>query len=87
MRKNRSFTQPETSLMTHRALIAERNLEEFVVQDIEKIEPGLKIVERQLSTDAGTLDLLCQDHLARIIHKFCARLQRGWHIRQRTGLS
>lgn len=43
--------------------IAERNLEDFVLLQLEKIEPGLKLVERQLSTSAGRLDILCQDHL------------------------
>lgn len=41
--------------------LAERNLEDFMVHHIEEIEPGLRIVERQLSTPAGRLDLLCED--------------------------
>jgi len=41
--------------------LAERNLEEFIVQQLDAIEPGLQLVERQLSTPAGRLDLLCKD--------------------------
>jgi Endonuclease NucS len=39
----------------------EKNLENFIVQQLEMIEPGLRLVERQLSTPAGRLDLLCRD--------------------------
>ncbi|MEE9256395.1 MAG: endonuclease NucS domain-containing protein, partial [bacterium] len=41
--------------------LAERNLEDFMVHQIEAIEPGLHLVKRQLSTPAGRLDLLCKD--------------------------
>ncbi|MGD0570805.1 MAG: endonuclease NucS domain-containing protein [Candidatus Sulfotelmatobacter sp.] len=41
--------------------LAERNLEDFVVQRLQEIEPGLRLVSRQLSTLAGRLDLLCMD--------------------------
>jgi RecB family endonuclease NucS len=41
--------------------LAERNLEDFIVQQLEAIEPGLHLVERQLRTLAGRLDLLCKD--------------------------
>lgn len=41
--------------------LAERNLEDFIVHQIEEIEPGLHLVERQLSTPAGRLDILCKD--------------------------
>ena len=41
--------------------LAERNLEDFMVHHIEEIEPGLRVVERQLSTPVGRLDLLCED--------------------------
>jgi hypothetical protein len=41
--------------------LAERNLEDFVVQRLPEIEPGLRLVSRQLSTQAGRLDLLCMD--------------------------
>jgi hypothetical protein len=36
-------------------------LETWVVQRLEAIEPGLRLVERQLRTPAGRLDLLCRD--------------------------
>ena len=41
--------------------IAERNLEDFVVQQLDVVEAGLRLIERQKSTPAGRLDLLCQD--------------------------
>jgi hypothetical protein len=41
--------------------LLEGNLEEFVVQQLDAIEPGLRLVERQKSTSAGRLDLLCED--------------------------
>ena len=44
-----------------RISIAEKNLEDFVVQQLDEIEPGLHLVGRQLSTPAGRLDLFCQD--------------------------
>jgi hypothetical protein len=49
------------SPMQRRPKLAEHNLEEFVVQQLEAIEPGLRLVKRQLSTPAGRLDLLCKD--------------------------
>ena len=49
------------SAPTAEKLLAERNLEDFVVQQLEAIEPGLRFVDRQLSTLAGRLDLLCMD--------------------------
>lgn len=44
-----------------RVSIAERNLEDFVAQQLGAIESGLRLVERQKSTPAGRLDLLCVD--------------------------
>ena len=41
--------------------LAERNLEDFIIQQLDAIEPGLHLVKRQLSTPAGRLDLLCKD--------------------------
>ena len=41
--------------------LAERNLEDFIVHQLEAIEPGLRLEKRQLSTPAGRLDLLCKD--------------------------
>jgi hypothetical protein len=54
--------QPQPTLPSiSKKPLAERNLEDFVVQQLEAIEPGLHLVERQLSTLAGRLDLLCKD--------------------------
>lgn len=47
--------------MERRPRLAEQNLEAIVVHQLEKIEPGLKLMNRQLSTAAGRLDLLCKD--------------------------
>jgi len=44
-----------------RISIAEKNLEDLVVQQLDEIEPGLSLVSRQLSTPAGRLDLFCRD--------------------------
>ncbi len=44
-----------------RPSLAERNLEDFMVHQLEAIEPGLRLEKRQLSTPAGRLDLLCRD--------------------------
>ena len=41
--------------------LAERNIEDFIVHQLEAIEPGLRLENRQLSTPAGRLDLLCKD--------------------------
>ena len=41
--------------------LAETNLEDFVIQQLEMIEPGLRLEKRQLPTPAGRLDLLCRD--------------------------
>jgi hypothetical protein len=49
------------SMSAERKQLAERNLEDFVIQQLETIEPGLHLIERQLSTAAGRLDLLCRD--------------------------
>jgi hypothetical protein len=59
---------PNQSLESSPALpsrisIAEKNLEDFVVQQLDVIETGLRLVKRQLITPAGRLDLLCQDAL------------------------
>lgn len=50
-----------------RSVLAESHLEDFVVLQLQEIEPGLKLLERQLSTPAGRLDLLCQDALGRYV--------------------
>ena len=55
--------QPLESAPTQpsRISIAEKNLEDLVVQQLDTIESGLRLVERQKSTPAGRLDLLCVD--------------------------
>jgi hypothetical protein len=53
--------QTERKRVASRVPLAERNLEDFMVQQLDAIEPGLQLVERQLSTPAGRLDLLCKD--------------------------
>jgi len=60
-RKKAIQRSPTTSPLTSHPRIAERNLEEFVVQQLTAIETGLRLVHRQLATPAGRLDLLCQD--------------------------
>jgi RecB family endonuclease NucS len=55
---------PTKAILQHRGLgfqIAERNLEDFVVQQLDVVEIGLRLIERQKSTPAGRLDLLCRD--------------------------
>jgi RecB family endonuclease NucS len=47
--------------MMQRCHLAEQNLEDFVIHQLEEIESGLKFESRQLSTPAGRLDLLCRD--------------------------
>ena len=47
--------------------IDEKNLENFVVQRLEEVEKGLRLVDRQLSTPAGRLDLLCKDTLGNYV--------------------
>ncbi|MFZ4439214.1 MAG: endonuclease NucS domain-containing protein [Syntrophales bacterium] len=55
-----SFRPTESRIAIHPTL-AERNLEDFIVHQLEAIEPGLRLEKRQLSTPAGRLDLLCKD--------------------------
>jgi hypothetical protein len=44
-----------------RPSLAERNLEDFIIHQLDSIEPGLRLEKRQLRTPAGRLDLLCRD--------------------------
>ena len=53
--------------LTSRVSIAEKNLEDFVVQQLDKIEAGLCLIKRQLHTPAGRLGLLCQDTLGNYV--------------------
>lgn len=39
----------------------EENIENTIAADPELLEGGLKLIERQKTTDAGIIDLLCQD--------------------------
>ena len=55
---------PAKSYPAHKekqSALLEANLEEFVIQNLDEIETGLKLLKRQLSTPAGRLDLLCKD--------------------------
>ncbi len=47
--------------------LLEANLEDFVIQNLDEIEPGLNLLERQLSTPAGRLDLLCMDRAGQYV--------------------
>ncbi|MFB3919569.1 MAG: endonuclease NucS domain-containing protein [Candidatus Velamenicoccus archaeovorus] len=53
--------EPPLAGSKQKAVPAERHLEDFVVLQLQEIESGLRLLERQLSTSAGRLDLLCQD--------------------------
>jgi hypothetical protein len=57
----RRSVRPVRGRSTDGPSLAERNLEDFIVHQLEAIEPGLHLVKRQLSTPAGRLDLLCKD--------------------------
>ncbi len=66
-RESASPSQPSGVRLNHVSPLAERNLEDFVIGQLEAIEPGLRLVSRQLSTPAGRLDILCQDN-------------QGWYV-------
>lgn len=57
----------ESHHASRRSTLAERNLEDFVVQQLEEIESGLRLEERQLNTAAGRLDLLCKDRAGQYV--------------------
>ena len=59
--KSRSVQKDSLTPINQRGSLAERNLEDFVLLQLEEIEPGLKLIKRQLNTSAGRLDILCQD--------------------------
>jgi hypothetical protein len=60
---SRSVQKASLAPINQRRPLAERNLEDFVLLQLDEIEPGLKLIKRQLSTAAGRLDILCQDRL------------------------
>jgi hypothetical protein len=62
-----STLKEATGSKNQRTLISEINLEEFVIHQLDKIEPGLILEKRQLHTDAGRLDLLCKDQDGRYV--------------------
>lgn len=57
----KTLVRPTSVRATNGPSLAERNLEDVIIHHLEAIEPGLHLVERQLSTPAGRLDLLCKD--------------------------
>lgn len=58
----------ESSLaLPSRDPIDERNLGNFVVQQLDAIETGLCLISREVPTPAGRLDLLCQDALGNYV--------------------
>jgi hypothetical protein len=61
MQPGPQFLPTERKRLANGVPLAERNLEDFIVQQLDAIEPGLELVERQRSTPAGRLDLLCKD--------------------------
>jgi len=61
--KSLPVQKPLLTPISQRPHLAEQNLEDFVIHQLEKIEPDLKLIQRQLSTTAGRLDILCQDRL------------------------
>lgn len=55
--------------------LLEANLENFVVDRVDQIEPGLKLVGRQVDTkEVGRLDLLCEDYEGNLV---VVELKRG----------
>ena len=61
--KGHPIQKPLTPILHQQSHLAERHLEDFVILQLQEIEPDLKLIERQLNTAAGRLDLLCHDHL------------------------
>lgn len=47
--------------------VPEKHLEVVVQHNLGKIEPGLTLIEKQLATPAGRLDLLCKDAQGRYV--------------------
>jgi hypothetical protein len=47
--------------------IDEKNLETLLVNRLDLLEPGLKLIKRQFSVDIGVLDLLCLDRKRNLV--------------------
>jgi hypothetical protein len=65
--QSRQRAQPPQPSLRPQRPIAETNLEDFVIQQLDKIEAGLRLEGRQLSTPAGRLDLLCRDKMGNYV--------------------
>ena len=56
------IVQERVSRQIGKSQLLEGNLENSLAERVDQIEPGLKLIERQLDTkDVGRLDLLCVD--------------------------
>lgn len=80
--RSRTGQSAMVPLINQKRPLAERNLEEFVIQQLDEIEPGLKLIKNQLSTPAGRLDILCQDQLGWYV---VVELKRGQGTDQVVG--
>ncbi|MCK9412083.1 MAG: endonuclease NucS [Prolixibacteraceae bacterium] len=57
-----SDTHSESSYIDSSQTISERNLENIIVERLTDIEPGLKLIQRQLTVKpVGRIDILCSD--------------------------
>ncbi len=45
----------------------EKEMEDKLVKNLNKIESGLRLVERQKRIDAGIIDLFCEDKKGRYV--------------------
>lgn len=65
--------------------ILEANLENLLVQNVESIEPGMKLVDRQLDTkEVGRLDLLTEDQHGNLVVVELKRAAAGPSIIDQT---
>lgn len=61
--------------------LSEQNLENFLVERVEQIEPGLKLISRQLVTnEVGRLDLLCEDKDGNLVVVELKKMKAGSSI-------